>query len=240
MKFSGFAIITILPSVLATLRSIFPPSGYTRIELPEKWVSGPVPREFFDQPEWSEKSYIDFTGDIASRLASVTIGEEYSDFHLRVSKHLREGKVFLTNNSSQKQTYLLVDPVGDRWLLNDIEPKEKHIARAKELQVYVKPPGSEDPNAQPQKCEDAVYEGPNEGHDSEDEGHDYENEGHGSQDKGHDFQDKGHDSHDKVHGSQNEHPSYALPVEKLSQTGHKPGSHVGGNLSEDKESALRN
>jgi hypothetical protein len=28
MEFSGLAIITILPSVLATLRSIFPPSGF--------------------------------------------------------------------------------------------------------------------------------------------------------------------------------------------------------------------
>ncbi|PLW32202.1 hypothetical protein PCANC_18926 [Puccinia coronata f. sp. avenae] len=161
-------------------------------------------------------------------------GKKHTDFYSRVLNRAKGSKIYITNDLAQKQIYLLFDPVKikgqTRWLVKDIEPEERHIARARELQVFVKakPLRSDNPNAQPQEYENAVYEVPNEDHNSEDEVHD-------SQDKGYD-------------DSQNGHPMRSLTgmikgldaqIKKLSQTGHQSGSHVGGKLSKDKVSALR-
>ncbi|PLW11785.1 hypothetical protein PCANC_07913 [Puccinia coronata f. sp. avenae] len=141
MKIVSFAILIILPCVLALLR-------YKKIKIPNRsWGSGV--EQILNQPDWSSRSLIDFTGDYARRLSATTIGEEHTNFHLRVSKHLRSKKIYLSNDSDQPQTYLLLDDVRHLGLLKVIQPKEKHRVMASELRVYIKHPLRVDSQAQP-------------------------------------------------------------------------------------------
>ncbi|PLW07889.1 hypothetical protein PCANC_25434 [Puccinia coronata f. sp. avenae] len=121
MKIVSFAILIILPCVLALLR-------YKKIKIPESdWGSGV--EQILDQPDWSSRSLIDSTGHYARRFSATTIGEEHTNFHLR--------------------TYLLLDDVRHLGLLKVIQPKEKHRVMASELRVYIKHPLRVDSQAQP-------------------------------------------------------------------------------------------
>ncbi|PLW27579.1 hypothetical protein PCASD_20091, partial [Puccinia coronata f. sp. avenae] len=156
MKNHSFAlIITILLSVLAfSTGKIIPIFN-------KNWVRVRPYNNILNKDEWSSRAYVDLTGNCLPK--EVGAGTEPQ---LKVSRGSFVPKnVYLTNVSSQKQTYLLVNEDRKRWLLMDIEPKDIHMAvMAGDVHVYVKRPESEDAHVQPEH-DSSNLESPNEGHD---------------------------------------------------------------------------